>query len=158
MSPLTMAELRTAQAGPGRLSEKDFSQQVYDLAQMLGWLVVRFPTWRPTGTMPGFPDEDYGIIRVCHTKTLSLAGNIIGCTRVVRTASSATAITMPPSMPMPAQPSMVAKGESRQPIFELSWKRRRLVIIAAVRLMSSRSFGAVRRLVLTTLFRCGQVA
>ena len=56
MSPLTMAELRTAQAGPGRLSEKDFSQQVYDLAQMLGWLVVRFPTWRPTGTMPGFPD------------------------------------------------------------------------------------------------------
>ena len=56
MTPLTMAELRTAQAGPGRLSEKDFSQTVYDLARMLGWLVVRFPTWRPTGTMPGFLD------------------------------------------------------------------------------------------------------
>ena len=56
MSPLTMAELRTAQAGPGRLSEKDFSQTVYDLARMLGWLVVRFPTWQRTGTTPGFPD------------------------------------------------------------------------------------------------------
>ena len=56
MSPLTMAELREAQAGPGRLSEKAFSQQVYDLARLLGWVIVRFPTWRPTGTTPGFPD------------------------------------------------------------------------------------------------------
>ena len=56
MSPLTLAELSTAQAGPGRLSEKDFSQTVYDLARMLGWLVVRFPTWQRTGTTPGFPD------------------------------------------------------------------------------------------------------
>src|SRR3990167_4998042 len=51
-----MAELRTAQAGQARLSEKQFGQQIYDLARLLGWLVVRFPTWRPTGTTPGFPD------------------------------------------------------------------------------------------------------
>ena len=56
MSPLTMAELREAQAGPGRLSEKAFGQQLYDLARLLGWLVVRFPTWQRTGTTPGFPD------------------------------------------------------------------------------------------------------
>ena len=56
MSPLTMAELRIAQAGPARLSEKAFGQQVYDLARLLGWLVVRFPTWQRTGTTPGFPD------------------------------------------------------------------------------------------------------
>ena len=38
------------------LTEKQFSQQVYDLARMQGWLVARFPTWRPTGTSPGYPD------------------------------------------------------------------------------------------------------
>jgi len=56
MTPLTMAELRTAQAGSGRLSEKAFGQQLYDLARLLGWLVVRFPTWQRTGATPGFPD------------------------------------------------------------------------------------------------------
>jgi len=38
------------------LSEKAFSQQVFDLAVLTGWRVVRFPAWRPTGTTPGFPD------------------------------------------------------------------------------------------------------
>ena len=56
MTLLTLDELRAAQVGPAGLSEKQFSQQVYDLARLLGWLVARFPTWRPTGTMPGFPD------------------------------------------------------------------------------------------------------
>lgn len=39
-----------------RLSEKDFSQQVVDYAQLKGWKVARWPTWRPTGTYPGVPD------------------------------------------------------------------------------------------------------
>lgn len=39
-----------------RISERDWSQQVYDLARLYGWLVARYPTWRPTGTAPGFPD------------------------------------------------------------------------------------------------------
>jgi len=38
------------------LSEKAFSQQVFDLVRLTGWRVARFPTWRPTGTTPGFPD------------------------------------------------------------------------------------------------------
>ncbi len=37
-------------------SEKKFSQRVYDLARALQWKVVRFPTWTPTYTSPGFPD------------------------------------------------------------------------------------------------------
>ena len=38
------------------ITEKQFSQAVYDLARLRGWLVARYPTWRKTGTTPGFPD------------------------------------------------------------------------------------------------------
>ena len=45
---------------PGRMitgdSEKRFSQRVFDLARLCGWLAARYPTFRPTGTTPGFPD------------------------------------------------------------------------------------------------------
>lgn len=37
-------------------SEKHFSQRVFDLARLCGWLAARYPTFRPTGTTPGFPD------------------------------------------------------------------------------------------------------
>jgi hypothetical protein len=48
----------TASAGPlnEAVTERDFSQQVYDLARLCGWLVYRTPTWRRTGSTPGFPD------------------------------------------------------------------------------------------------------
>lgn len=38
------------------LTEKQFSQVIVDLARLRGWLVHRTPTWRATGTDPGFPD------------------------------------------------------------------------------------------------------
>jgi hypothetical protein len=38
------------------LTEKQFSQQVVDLARVFGWLVGRRPTWRRTGTYAGEPD------------------------------------------------------------------------------------------------------
>jgi len=53
-----MSIRETANAAPplSLESEKDFSQTVFNLARMLGWLAVRFPTWRATGTTPGYPD------------------------------------------------------------------------------------------------------
>lgn len=39
-----------------RMSEKELSQTVFDAARNMGWLVARYPTWRPTHTTPGFPD------------------------------------------------------------------------------------------------------
>ena len=41
---------------PDVLTERELSQQVFDLAVLTGWRVVRFPAWRPTSTTPGFPD------------------------------------------------------------------------------------------------------
>lgn len=38
------------------ISEKQFSQQVFDLARLNGWLAFRYPTWQRTATTPGFPD------------------------------------------------------------------------------------------------------
>ena len=38
------------------ITERAFSQQVYDLARRLNWRAVRFPTWRATGTSAGYPD------------------------------------------------------------------------------------------------------
>jgi len=38
------------------ISEKTFSQQVYDLARYCGWRGFRFPPWRATATSPGVPD------------------------------------------------------------------------------------------------------
>ncbi len=38
------------------ITEKQFSQRVVDYAVLKGWLVYRTPTWRPTGSYPGFPD------------------------------------------------------------------------------------------------------
>jgi len=59
-----VAEARVARAGmthaqarlADELSERDLSQHVVNLARMLGWRVMRTPTWRPTGTDPGYPD------------------------------------------------------------------------------------------------------
>lgn len=42
-------------AGPA-VSERAFSQAVYDLARLCGWLVYRTPTFRRTCSTPGFPD------------------------------------------------------------------------------------------------------
>ena len=38
------------------ISEKALSDHVVSLARMLGFLVHRDPTWRATGTDPGYPD------------------------------------------------------------------------------------------------------
>ena len=43
-------------AADERISEKELSQHVVNLAKMLGWKVARWPTWRPTGTDAGVPD------------------------------------------------------------------------------------------------------
>lgn len=51
---MTIEEFRRRQAF--EMSEKELSQQICDLAQSYGWLVARFPTWRPTGTTEGYPD------------------------------------------------------------------------------------------------------
>lgn len=37
-------------------SEKHFSQRVFDLARLFGWLAIRYPTFRATAATPGFPD------------------------------------------------------------------------------------------------------
>ena len=38
------------------ITEKQLSDNIVNLARMLGWLVHRDPTWRATGTDPGYPD------------------------------------------------------------------------------------------------------
>jgi len=52
-----MLELTTAQHTVAKaMREKELSQLIFDAARKLGWLVARYPTWRPTGTVAGFPD------------------------------------------------------------------------------------------------------
>lgn len=38
------------------ITEKQLSDNIVNLARMLGWLVHRDPTWRATGADPGYPD------------------------------------------------------------------------------------------------------
>ncbi len=45
-----------AQALAARMTEKELSQAIFDVARSQGWLAARFPSWRATGTTPGFPD------------------------------------------------------------------------------------------------------
>lgn len=55
---------RTAQGGEvdaqaviaRSMREKALSDHIVSLARKLGWLVHRDPTWRATGTDPGYPD------------------------------------------------------------------------------------------------------
>ncbi len=47
---------RPADSRAPAITEKQFSQQVVDYALLKGWLVYRTPTWRSTGSYPGFPD------------------------------------------------------------------------------------------------------
>ena len=51
---MTYPDARTVLAQA--MTERELSQAVVDLARALGWLVARWPTWRPTGTDPGVPD------------------------------------------------------------------------------------------------------
>lgn len=37
-------------------SERDFAISVVETAELLGWLVKRDPTYRPTAAVAGFPD------------------------------------------------------------------------------------------------------
>lgn len=38
------------------MNERTLSDTVYDAAQKLRWRIHRDPYWRPTATMPGYPD------------------------------------------------------------------------------------------------------
>ena len=51
---MTYPDARTVLAQA--MTERELSQSVVDLAHALGWLVARWPAWRPTGTDPGVPD------------------------------------------------------------------------------------------------------
>jgi hypothetical protein len=52
-----MAELTDAQVQiAGAMLERELSQNIFDAARALGWLVSRYPTWRKTETTPGYPD------------------------------------------------------------------------------------------------------